>query len=116
MPNRFGSSQPKTLRLLHASSPTLLDPFFSTYLTAIKSRKDLVLPPSLPSDIDDERKVQQALKETASRALEVVEVQTAGTDGVGAAGKVYAVIEALPADLVWLEGTKRVLDALRQGR
>ncbi|ODO01938.1 hypothetical protein L198_02668 [Cryptococcus wingfieldii CBS 7118] len=69
-----------TIRLLESLSPDLPRSIFQRYLESLKSNSDLSLPMNIPADHPLASKVDLARRETARRALEVLEV-TSAEDG-----------------------------------
>jgi len=65
------------LRLLQALSPELLAAALQNHLESLVSSTNLALPLDAPERLDTESKLKRGREETARRALEVVEMQSA---------------------------------------
>jgi len=112
--------------LLHRLSPDLLDISFTNYLESLQTSTALALPLDLPEDALLEQKLRAGRDETASRALEVAEVQAVREVeldealkgrmfGASVAGLLTAMGEGNREDIirVWEDGLRRMLGSLR---
>ncbi|OCF33953.1 hypothetical protein I316_04299 [Kwoniella heveanensis BCC8398] len=105
-----------TLRLLAKNSPELPEMIFKGYLESLRDSTRLSLPASIAPNLTIEEKTATGRAETASRALEVIDISS-GTDGQRYANSVAQLIEVFDAEerTVWEEGVRVILDRVRAG-
>ncbi|TYJ54240.1 hypothetical protein B9479_005084 [Cryptococcus floricola] len=102
-----------TIRLLESLSPDLPRSIFQRYLESLKSNSDLSLPMNIPADSPLASKVDLARRETARRALEVLEVTSAEDGevyGEGVANLLLAFEGGQKEGTIWEELLRGVMD------
>ncbi|WVQ97544.1 hypothetical protein IAU59_004658 [Kwoniella sp. CBS 9459] len=106
----------RTIRLLDKLSPELPDMVFKGYLDSLRASSSLSLPASLASNLTIEEKTAIGRNETASRALEVLDVQSRD-DGERYAKGVTRLLEVFDKRerTVWEEGVRIIVDKVRAG-
>ncbi|WVF70367.1 hypothetical protein IAT40_005157 [Kwoniella sp. CBS 6097] len=105
-----------TIRLLDTLSAELPAMVFQRYLGSLRESSDLSLPLLTATDLTIEEKTTLGRNETASRAQEVLDVQS-GEDGAQYAQGIVQLLGVLDAQerTTWQEGIKLIVDRVRAG-
>ncbi|KAK4686473.1 hypothetical protein P7C73_g3652, partial [Tremellales sp. Uapishka_1] len=107
-----------TLRLLYRLSPELSRLTFENLVDSLETSTNLCLPLDVPLDASQGRKLMIAQKETASRALEVLEIQSSELEAGGAEFaqglmRILTVVQSVVEDgSGWPEGVEGVKEII----
>ncbi|WVN88925.1 uncharacterized protein L203_104140 [Cryptococcus depauperatus CBS 7841] len=106
-----GTIRRLTIRLLNTLSQDITRMILDGYLDSLKTSSNLSLPISIPQNLPDDDKLQLARRETAYRALEVLEVtQADGTVFATELVQIMGILENEEKDNVWDHGFKKTME------